>query len=584
MRQFDPGGKVTYTSLLAVPEFIPVRPLSRSPDAATTPTNAGQVDMRWSNLSSRHKLGFVSWVVSYLLLVLPTAILGFLAHRTNSVSVAGGAAVQGMFLLVFIRAHPVWRPPIGVSVVILYLIGLIWAWMPLRDSTDWAIHVAQGVFLLGAVALFAINDLVRSGAEPLRQANKWSRRIAVRRQWPLQLSDCRMIPEVASLRDAIRDEPGPALSLLSDPRPEVQAAALGALEYRPVWRPGEAELVLQVTRDSPEPAVRVAAAYALAGVHTPELIDGLAGFLRDSAAEARRAAAEALMWNADNRWPFARNAVKEALADPRLADDGPMFAGAGRLPAPAVADLITWSSEHPPLAGRAIYTLIDHYHADLLAAERPELPAELAAMMLNNDTPPALRVEIAALLRDHHLLSPDLLDRLTNLDQPAPIRLFAAELMLRINPHDPDGVDVLRGLARQPNRELAVRVAAVLQNILGLELGLPPGDLPAPNSKPAADVAKRVLAWANGAPPEVLRPTPGPRPGLKSGSRPGMGGLRTTSFGVPTTPAPAPAPIDDSLLAPPSVAGENPVEDNPSILPPDGLPGGRKRPGSSHVF
>ena len=102
-------------------------------------------------------------------------------------------------------------------------------------------------------------------------------------------------------------------------------------------------------------------------------------------------------------------------------------------------------------------------------------------------------------MREHHLLTADLLDRLTNLDQPAPIRLFAAELMLRINPHDPDGVDVLRGLARQPNREMALSVAAVLQNVLGVEMGLPPGELPSPMSKPAADVARRVLMWANGA-------------------------------------------------------------------------------------
>src|SRR5207244_11272290 len=137
-------------------------------------------------------------------------------------------------------------------------------------------------------------------------------------------------------------------------------------------------------------------------------------------------------------------------------------------------------------AGRAILTLVEHYHADLVASERPELATELSAMMLENETSPALRVEIAALLREHDLLTPDLLDRLTNLDQPAPIRLFPAELMLRINPHDPDGVDVLRGLARQPNRELAVQVAAVLQNVLGVGRGLPPGELPAATSKRAA--------------------------------------------------------------------------------------------------
>jgi len=508
--------------------------------------------MRWSNLSSRHELGLVAGVFSVVLLALPTVILGVLAYRFNSGTVAVGAGVQAMFLLVFFRAHPVWRPPVSASIVVLYLMAFVWVWLPLRSSADWAPHVAQGALLFLAVALLAVHDLTRTGAEPLRRANKWCRRIASRTQWPMQLADCRVLPEAALLRDAICDEPGPALAMLSDPRPEVQTAALGALEYRTGWRPGEAELVLKFGQQHREPAVRAAAAYALAGVGPADLVAGLAGFLRDPATDVRRAAAEALMWHADSRWPFARDMVKESLADPRLANDGAIFAGMGRLPAAAVADFVTWSSEHPPLARRAILSVVEHYHADLVASERPELGIELAAMMLNQETAPALRVELASLLRDHNQLSPDLLDRLTNLDQPAPMRLFAAELMLRINPHDPDGVDVLRGLARQPNRELAVQVAAVLQNVLGLELGLPQGNLPAPNSKPAADVARRVLAWANGAPPEVMRPTPGPRAGLP-GSRhtaPGLP-LRPTMVAIPPTLPPVGSRnpfMEDSLL------------------------------------
>src|SRR5260370_39675800 len=101
------------------------------------------------------------------------------------------------------------------------------------------------------------------------------------------------------VRTAIRDEANPALALLSDPRAEVVAAALGALEYRPFWKPGEAELVLKVAKQSPEPGVRAAAAFALAGVEEPELIAGLAGFLRDPAPEVRHAAAEALLWDGD---------------------------------------------------------------------------------------------------------------------------------------------------------------------------------------------------------------------------------------------------------------------------------------------
>jgi hypothetical protein len=343
----------------------------------------------------------------------------------------------------------------------------------------------------------------------------------------------------------------PVLALLSDPRPEVQCAALGALEYRPHWQPGEAELVLKTARESLEPAVRAAAAYAMAGVTSAELVAGLATLLRDPAAEVRAAAAEALLWDADARWPFARDGVREALSDAQLAADGPLFT-TGRIPTAAVADLITWAEEHAPLAQRAIVTLVEQFHRDLTAGDRPELGSQLAAMMLDTTAPPALRVELAALLRDHNLLSPDLLDRLTNMDQPGPIRLFAAEQMLRINPHDPDGVDVLRGLARQPNREMALAVAGVLQNVLGLDLGLPPGELPAPTSKIAADVARRVLQWANGATADMIRPTPGPAAGLRGGSRGPMPGLASRPAIPPTPypPHPSPLPKEDDAPRP----------------------------------
>jgi hypothetical protein len=488
--------------------------------------------MRWSEPAPRYDLRPSGWLTSLILLTLPTAVLGTLAYRLDALALAVGAGVQGLFVLVFLRAQPVWRPPVSASVIVLYLIALGWAWLPTRGSTDWAVHLGQGVLLLGAVGLVALHDLTRTGAEPLRRANKWSRRIAGRTHWPLQVTDCRTIPEVAALREAVRDEAGPALALLSDPRPEVVTAALGALEYRSHWRPGEAELVLKVARLSPEPSVRAAAAYALGSVENAELIAGLAGFLRDHAPEVRAAAAEALLWDGDRRWAYARDAVREALADPRQAEDGALFVGTTRVPAAAVADMTTWAAEHGPLAKRSILTLIEQYHRALLDADHPELASELAAHMLAVDTPPGLRIEVAALLRDHHMLSPDILDRMTNPDQPGPMRLFAAEVMLRANPHDPDGVDVLRGLGRQQNRELAVQIGGVLQNVLGLEIGLPSGgQLPAPNTKVAAEIARRVLAWANGATPDMLRPTPGPQPGLKSaGTRSPFAGLKQTNL------------------------------------------------------
>jgi hypothetical protein len=477
---------------------------------------------------SRLDTGPTVWLGSLALLFLPSLVLGGLAARFESSSLAAGTGVQLLFAIVFFRAHPIWRPPVSASVVVLYLIALGWVWVPTHGAPDWTVHLGQGLLLLGAVGLIALHDLARTGAEPLRRANKWSRRIANRTHWPLQLIECRTLPDANALRRAISDEAGPALALLSDTRPQVQVAALGALEFRSKWRPGEAELVLKVGQRAQEPAVRAAAAYALAGVRTVELLEGLSTFLRDHSPEVRHAAAEALLWGGESRWAYVRDGVREALSEAKLSGDGPLFAGAGRLPAATVADLSTWAAEAPPLSTRAVQTLIEHYNRGLVDMDRPELPSELAGQMLDADTPPGLRIELAGLLRDHRMLGPELLDRLTNPDQPGPMRLFAAEEMLRANPNDTDGVDVLRGLARQPNRELAVQIAGILQNLLGMPLGLPSdGRLPAPNSKPAADIARRVLAWANGASPDVLRPTPGPSAGIKPAGR-ASHGLQST--------------------------------------------------------
>jgi hypothetical protein len=519
----------------------------------------------------RDELGFVGWCASLLVLLLPTALLGALAARTDLRAVAVGAGVQALFALVLIRTHPVWKPPVSASLVVLYLIALAWLWMPTRGSADWAadwaVQAGQGALLLFAVLLAAVHDLTRTGAEPLRRANKWCARLAGRAHWPLAVADCRNLPEVAALRSVAADEVRPVLALLSDPRPEVQCVALCALEYRPVWFAGEAELVLKAARASHEPAVRAAAAYALATSENAEVLVGLAALLRDPMPEVRAAASDALLWNAAGNWPFVRDAVRAALAEPLLADDGPLFS-TGRLPAPAIADLITWSEHHAPLAPRAIQTLVEQYHRDLTDGEQPGLAHRLAAAVLDANAPPALRVELAVLLRDHNLLSANLLDRLTSPHQPAPIRLFAAELMLQQNPHDPDGVDVLRGLARTPNREMALSVAAVLQNVLGLDLGLPPGEMPLATSKVAAEVARRVLLWANGAPADTVRPTPGPTAGLRGTGRPSIPGL---------APASRPGTLSASAIPPtPPPLGE------PDELPPDVTP--RPRNGSRAVF
>ena len=307
--------------------------------------------MRSISRSRPQSIGVLNYALSYLLLLLPTGLLAVLAARTESPAVTVAVGVQLLLALGLARSHPVWHPPTSGTVVVLYLIGAIAAWAAFPRSGDWVPFLVQGLLLLVAVALYAYHDLVRTGTEPLRRANKWSRRISARRGWPPDLTECRTVPEAVALRAAMRTEPAPALSL-------------GALEHHTHWRSGEAEMVVRHALRAPEPAVAAAAVFALAGVETADLIADLAAFLRDPSVDVRLAAAEALMWNADARWPFAREAVKEALADPKLANEGPMFATAGRLPGAAVADLISWSAEQPPLAKRAILTVVAHFNGD----------------------------------------------------------------------------------------------------------------------------------------------------------------------------------------------------------------------------
>jgi hypothetical protein len=101
--------------------------------------------MRWSDLSPSHNLGVRARVVSLVLLAVPTATLGLLALLHGSLPLAVGTGVQALFLLVFLRAQPVWKPPVSASIIVLYLIALVWVWVATRGTADWAAHLAQGV-------------------------------------------------------------------------------------------------------------------------------------------------------------------------------------------------------------------------------------------------------------------------------------------------------------------------------------------------------------------------------------------------------------------------------------------------------
>lgn len=481
---------------------------------------------------------------SFALLFTPALILAAAAAHYRSGLLAGGALAEWLGGLLFIRCREAWRPPASGSVILLHLMALGWLWFTTHAAPDGFTHFGQGLFLLTAVGLVIGHDLIRTGLGPRREAARLARKLAMRTRWPMDLAGYHELPDIVSLRHASRDEPGPALGMLTDPRAEVRIAALLALQGRENWRAGEAAVVLTTVRKAAVPAVRAAGLAALGSSHDPAIVTAIAGFLRDSSAEVRRAAMAALMAGGGVHWSLARDRVRDALADASLSADGPLPGAADWLLPAVVADLTAWSAENGSLGDRAVRTLIAHYSVALRSGDRPELAAELAQQVIDPQTPTPVRVDLASLLRELGMIPHGLLDRLTDADQPGPIRLLAAEILLSVNRDDPDAVDVLRGLGRQSNREMALAIARLLQGYLGLDMGLPKEPV-APNSKAAAETARAVFQWATGR--------PAPPPPAEAGSawvtnpvtRPALPTL------VPAAPAPRTQPGEPS----PSTSG-----------------------------
>jgi hypothetical protein len=437
-------------------------------------------------------------LASGLVLAGPVLVLTAAAALYGPVLLAAACVMAAAGAVLFVRYPRSWRPPASGLAVLVYLAAFTAVSLAAPNPPDAFARVARAGLLLAAVALFAGHDLMRSGLSPRREAQRLCRRLANRGQWPATLDGYADLPEVRGLADALRTDPTPALGLLTSLRPEVQAAAVVALRGRPHWRAVEAIVVLDAARRAADPAVRAAAVGVLATADDPEAVAGVAEFLRDPDPGVRGAAAVSVLAGGARRWPLVRDGVRDALADPQLAADGPLPGGGGRLPAMAVCDLFTWAAEMEPLAGRAARTLVEHYAVWLRSGEHPELPAQLGDLATDPATPAGLRVEVTVLLRAFGLITPQQLDRMTDPDQPGPVRLLAAEALLAANPDHADAVGVLRGLGRQQNRETALTIARILQTYLGMDMGLPAdGEVP-PTGKAATEAAKRVLAWATG--------------------------------------------------------------------------------------
>jgi hypothetical protein len=420
-----------------------------------------------------------------------------------------GTAVQGLGCLLvlwsgkFDRSSP-------LPIIMLYVIALAWLVMAAHDTVDWLVNLAQAVLLVVPLVYFARQCLRESGAASMRRARQLAVQIGARKDWPADLLACRLLPEVKALRESLHWDAAPALELLANPRPAVRVAALAALEFRTSWRPGQPQIVLQLAQRAPESEVRAVAVNALANIDDRVVLESLAVLMRDSSSLVRQTTAEALLWNTEQRWCWLRDSLHNALADPVGQDDGPLRITGSQMTADALADLHSWAAEKGITALRSTLTLASYYGRILAAGTSPEMTQQLRKRLVEANTPPLLRLELARLLHQYRELDGQNLLELLGPSMPAPVRLIAAEALLSRGGPCPEAVAALHDLARLPNREIALSTAEVVQRRLGIDLGLQRNQaLPSPHSRAAADVARRVLAWASqhevadsmGAPP-----------------------------------------------------------------------------------
>jgi hypothetical protein len=435
-------------------------------------------------------------------LVFPAAVLAGASLRTNgpaSYMLWLGTAFQGLVCALSFLNRRSWQQPVGPAVITLYLIGFCWLWWG-QVSEDWYFGVAKAMLLVAPLMLFGWQTLCDSGAPAIRRARSLARRLAERREWPTDLNACRSLPEVKALRAALGNEASPALTLLLDPRLEVRVAALAALEFRKEWKPGQAEMVLQLALRAEQPALRAAAVGALANVEDRALVERVAEFLHDPSIEVRKAAVEALLWDTERRWGWIRYIVRRTLADPLFQHDGPLWQDGQLLTPEAIADLTAWAAEKGVLAIRAALTLGAYYMRALTERQDPVMVEQLKQQLASPQTPAGLRIELGRVLKYHQELDLPLLEKLLGPVNPAPLRLTAIETVLADHAESvlrEAAVAALRDLARLPNREIALATADVIQRRLGVDLGLGLGQpLPPIHSRQAADITRRVMLWA----------------------------------------------------------------------------------------
>jgi hypothetical protein len=381
-----------------------------------------------------------------------------------------------------------------------YVIALSWLTLAAPVGRDGFLYISRSMLLILPLGFFAQQCLRESGALELRRARYLANCLARRTSWPEELEACAHVPEVRELREALRQDAGPALALLAHHLPQVRLAALAALRLRKDWLPGQSAAVLHLARHADEPEIRVAAVTALAETEDRPSLEALADFLRDSDRRVRDAASDALLMNTERRWAWIREPLRNALGHSRGQDDGPLCPVGHQFSEEAVGDLTAWACEKGVLALRAALTLGAHADQVLSQGHDPKLAQALRNQVADVHSPPVLRLELARVLQRHKELDDKVLRGLIDPSTPAPLRLIAVESLLTRG-ESPEATAALHDLARLPNREIALATGEVLQRRLGVDVGLPRGQpLPPVHSRLAADVARRVQLWSTQKP------------------------------------------------------------------------------------
>ncbi len=456
--------------------------------------------LQFFNSSSRWR--WVMKTIDLLVMLLPLIMLCLIGVDQPSLSkwFMYGMICELVIIVLLVQSQGIQQASFRRSTLVPYLISLSLIWIIEKNENPvWKMetfHFYQGILMLIPLTLLTIQELSFASYRSIIQAHRLLHRIANREEWPSTLSECKNIPEVQAVREEVRDDPSLVLMLLIHPKDQVKIAALAILQYRKDWNKAHAEWVLNCARYSQDPYIRATALTALANINHSSIIQAMMYYLRDPSSEVRRAAAASLLWDGRKRWLIIRNAIRSYLSDPRQSSDGilPCF---HELSDAAINDLTIWSGEAGVIGRNSTAALVAYYNMIIREEESSYLIDHMCKRIMDGSIPAVIRVELASMLTSRNLLPIQNCYRLIEDQQPTPLRIMAAEQIL-LQGINENVLRILRELALQPNRHIAVKIASVVQRCIHVDMGLTLGaPLPDARSRQAADVARRVAEWAN---------------------------------------------------------------------------------------